>query len=63
MIAVKTFPGVRIADMTHCVKPTLSTTPDNIIILGTNDLKARTPEAVANAAAYLGETIYHFEAV
>ena len=43
--------------MTHYVKPTLSTAPDKII-LGTNDLKAKTPEAVANAAAYLRETIY-----
>ena len=56
-ITVKTFPGATIADMTHYVKPTLSTAPDKII-LGTNDLKAKTPEAVANAAAYLGETIY-----
>ncbi len=33
-------------------KPTLSTAPDEIILhIGTNDLKAKTPEAVINAAS------------
>jgi hypothetical protein len=45
--AVKTFPGATIADMSHYAKPTLSTAPDEIILhIGTNDLKAKTPEAV-----------------
>ena len=57
-IAVKTFPGAAIADMSHYAKPTLSTAPDEIILrIGTNDLKAKTPEAVINAAANLGESI------
>jgi hypothetical protein len=57
-IAVKTFPGATIADMSHYAKPTLSTAPDEIILhIGTNDLKAKTPEAVINAAANLGESI------
>ena len=54
-IAVKTFPGATIADMSHYAKPTLSTAPDEIILhIGTNDLKVNTPEAVVNAAANLG---------
>jgi hypothetical protein len=57
-IAVKTFPGATIADMSHYAKPTLSTAPDEIILhIGTNDLKVKTPEAVVNAAANLGESI------
>ena len=58
-ITAKTFPGATIADMTHYVKLTLSTAPDEIILhIGTNDLKAKTPEAVVNAAVYLRETTY-----
>ena len=57
-VAVKTFPGATISDMSHYAKPTLSTAPDEIILhIGTNDLKAKTPEAVVNAAVDLGESI------
>ena len=44
--------------MSHYAKPTLSTAPDEIILhIGTNDLKAKTPEAVVDAATDLGESI------
>ena len=57
-IVVKIFPSATISDMSYYAKPTLSTAPDEIILhIGTNDLKAKTPEAVVNAAADLGESI------
>ena len=57
-IAVKAFPGATIPDMSHYAKPTLSTAPDAIILhISTNDLKAKTPEAIVNAAADIGESI------
>jgi hypothetical protein len=54
-IAIKTFPGAGIDDMVHYVKPTLSTRPDEIILhIGTNDLKNKSPDMLAQSVVNLG---------
>ena len=57
-IAIKTFPGAKIEDMTHYVKPTLKKNPKQLIIhIGTNDLSTKSPTQVIQSISALGETI------
>uniref|UniRef100_A0A7M5X7G8 SGNH hydrolase-type esterase domain-containing protein n=1 Tax=Clytia hemisphaerica TaxID=252671 RepID=A0A7M5X7G8_9CNID len=47
-VVVKTFPGAKVDCMKHYIKPTLDKKPDAVIIhCGTNDLKLKEPEDIA----------------
>ena len=57
-ITIKTFPGATTDDMVHYVQPTLKTRPERIILhIGTNDLKSKFPDILAQSVAGLGEAI------
>jgi hypothetical protein len=44
---VKTFPGAHVEDMSHYVKPTLTTNPAEVILhIGRNDLKKKSPSTL-----------------
>ncbi|CAB4039858.1 Hypothetical predicted protein [Paramuricea clavata] len=55
-INIKTFPGAGIDQMKHVV-PTLNTTPDKLIHIGTNDLHNKTPDNQLKSINNLGQTI------
>ena len=57
-IQVKTFPGAQVSDMKHYIKPTLSRTPDCLIMyIGTNDLKNSSPSEISFSISSLGQEI------
>ena len=57
-IQVKTFPGAKVSDMKHYIKPTLSRTPDCLIMhIGTNDLKNSSPSEISSSISSLGQEI------
>jgi hypothetical protein len=57
-IAIKTFPGAGIDDMVHYVKATWSTRSDEVILHnGTNDLKNKSPDMLAQSVVNLGNAI------
>ena len=57
-ITIKTFSGAKFEDMDHYVKPTLCTTPDEIILhIGTNNLRNNNPSVVITAMGNLADTI------
>ena len=50
-VIVRSFPGARVKDMHHYMKPVLEEVPKpaNVILhVGTNDLKDKSPQAVAD---------------
>ena len=58
-VNVKTFPGAKVADMHHYVKPMLTYAPDYLIMhVGTNDLiKQSSPHQISMSIANLGQEI------
>ena len=55
---VKAFPGAKVDDIFHYVKPTLIHHPDEIIIhVGTNDVKHSSPKTIAEHITDLGKCI------
>jgi len=55
---VKAFPGAKVDDIFHYVKPTLHLHPDEIIIhVGTNDVRNSNPRQVAERIVDLGNSI------
>ena len=55
---VKAFPGAKVEDMFHYIKPTLNQQPDEIILhVGTNDIKHLAPRAIAERIVDLGNNI------
>lgn len=57
-VLVKAFPGARMADMKHYIKPTLNHNPAEIIIhCGTNDLKEMEPKEVAEGIVDLAREV------
>ena len=57
-IQVKTFPGAKVSDMKHYIKPTLSRTPDCLIMhIGTNDLKNSSPSEISSSISSFGQEI------
>ena len=55
---VKTFLGAHVEDMSHYVKPTLTTNPAEVILhIGTNDLKKKSPSTLLKSVDDLGEMI------
>jgi predicted transcriptional regulator len=57
-VNVKTFPGAKVVDMHHYVKPTLNNSPDYLIMhVGTNDLKQNSPHQISMSITNLGQEI------
>jgi hypothetical protein len=57
-VHVKTFPGAKVADMHHYVKPTLKQAPEYLVLhVGTNDLKQSSPRQISTSIANLGQEI------
>jgi hypothetical protein len=57
-VLVKTFPGAKVSDMLHYVKPTLKQAPDYLVLhVGTNDLKQSFPRQISTSIANLGQEI------
>ena len=57
-VHVKTFPGAKVSDMHHYVKPTLQQAPDYLVLhVGTNDLKQSSPRQISTSIANLGQEI------
>lgn len=55
---VKPFPGARVQDMRHYVKPTLDQNPDEIVLhCGTNDLKEFEPKAIAEGLVDIARSV------
>ena len=55
---VKAFPGAKVADMQHYVKPTLEQVPEEIVIhCRTNDLREKEPKAIAESLINLARII------
>ena len=55
---VKTFPGAKVDDMIHYVKPTLNKHPNEVIIhVGTNDIPTKSPTEIIKSISALGEAI------
>ena len=46
---LKAFPGATVSDMRSYIKPTIKKSPDQILLnIGTNDLKSREPNVIAD---------------
>ena len=57
-VHVKTFPGAKVADMEHYVKPTLAHAPEYLVLhVGTNDLRQKSPRQIATSITKLGHEI------
>ena len=57
-LAVKTFPGAKVDDMIHYVKPTLMKHPKEVIMhVGTNDISTKSPTEIIKSVSALGEAI------
>ena len=57
-INVQTFSGANVADMRYYVKPTISRSPDYLLLhVGTNDLKRQTPQQIAGSISTLCQEI------
>ena len=57
-VRVRTFPGARIDDMKHYVKPTLASGPDYLVLhVGTNDMKQSSPQQISGNISSLGQEI------
>ena len=55
---VKTFPGAKVSDMKHYVKPTTDKIPEHLILhVGTNDLKQSTSKQISGNISTLGQEI------
>jgi hypothetical protein len=57
-VHVKTFPGAKVSDMHHYVKPTLEQAPEYLVLhVGTNDLKQSSSRQISTSIAKLGQEI------
>lgn len=57
-ISVKSFSGAKVEDMFHYIKPTLSHSPDKIILhIGTNNLKSDNPDSLCTKIENLCKTV------
>ena len=57
-VVVKSFGGATTQDMKSYIQPTIANAPDRICLhIGTNDLKSKTPNDVANSIVDLAKTI------
>ena len=57
-VVVKSFSGATTQDMKSYVQPTIDNAPDRICLhIGTNDLKSKAPNDIANATVDLAKTI------
>ena len=55
---IRTFPGAKVADMKHYIQPTLSTSPEILLLhVGTNDLSHSTSQNVLEELTTLGQAI------
>ena len=59
-VQVKTFPGTRLEDMTHYIKPTLTSVPECVVLhVGTNDEKFKSLQEIsANIYSIEKEIMY-----
>ena len=54
-LLIKTFPGAKVANMQHYVKPTMAHAPECLILhVGTNDLKESSSRQISTSIANLG---------
>ena len=57
-VVVKSFSGATTQDMKSYIQPTIDNAPDRICLhIGTNDLKSKAPDDIANAIVDLAKTI------
>ncbi len=57
-VLVRTFPGAKVVDMKHYVQPTLSTSPETLVLhVGTNDLGQKSAQDVLEDLINLGQFI------
>ena len=58
IVLVRTFPGAKVMDMKHYVQPTLSTSPETLVLhVGTNDLSQKSVQEVLQDLTSLGQSI------